>query len=86
MTWMADVQKARFDERLPHQESRPVDHSELPSVKRLDRKVTRKGDIPFAGGVYCEVWVGFLDNGGGKADPEKAGLSLTTPILLTLPP
>jgi hypothetical protein len=29
-----------------------------PSIKRLDGEIKRDGDIPFAGGLYCDVWLG----------------------------
>jgi hypothetical protein len=29
-----------------------------PTVKRLDGEITRQGDIPFTGGLYCDVWLG----------------------------
>ena len=45
------------------QEIRSVEASEVPPVKRLDGEVTRLGDIPFAGGLYCEVWVGRWEKG-----------------------
>jgi len=93
MTWMVDVQKVQFHEPLRRptmiydiQESLLDESSKPPPVKRLDGKVTKKGELAFAGGTYCEVWVGLWDNGGGeeigveKADPEKVGLSLATSI------
>jgi len=78
---MTDTQKLRFLEPLPQRE-------ETPLVKRLDGEVTSIGDIAFAGGMYCEVWVGRWEKGGRegigeeKVDVEKVSLSLTTPILL----
>jgi len=79
---MADTQKLRFLEPLPQRE-------EIPLVKRLDGEVTRLGEIAFAGGMYCEVWVGRWEKGsregtgGEKVDVEKVSLSLATSILLT---
>jgi len=29
-----------------------------PTIKRLDGEIERQGDIPFAGGLYCDVWLG----------------------------
>jgi len=98
---MANTQKPqlRFDEPLRRptvleepQEGQSVEPSTPPPVKVLDGKVTRKGELAFAGGTYCEVWVGLWDKGGGeeagrdKADGEKEKVSsgLTPVILLTL--
>ena len=73
------------------QESQPVRTTEPPPVKRLNGEVTRRGELPYAGGTYCEVWIGYWNKGGReevwreKADPEKVGLSFTTSILLKLP-
>ena len=70
-------------------ESQPVETTGPPPVKRLDGEVTKKGELAFAGGAYCEVWIGLWDKceevGKEKADPEKVSLSVTTSILLTLP-
>ena len=96
MTWMVNAQGIRINLPPPHsleehetQESQPAESRELPPVKRLDGMVTRDEDRPFAGGTYCEVWVGLWDRGGGidggEADEEKVNTSLTTSILLTFP-
>jgi len=95
--WMVDVQDTQPDEQLSHppveregQAGQPIEPSEKPPVKRLNGRVTRKEELPFAIGVYFEVWVGLLDEGGGewvgreKADAEKVGVNLTTSTLLTL--
>lgn len=37
-------------------------------VKLLTEEVTKRGDIPFAEGRYCEVWVGYWSKGGGVKD------------------
>ena len=70
------------------QESLLDESSEPPPVKRLDGKITRKGELAFAGGTYCEVWVGMWDKGGEeagreKADPEKVGLGRVDSTPLT---
>ena len=77
----------RFSEPLRHDTAeRPVETGELPLVKRLDGEVTRSGELPLAGGSYCEVWIGLWDKGGGKeVRREKVGLGFTASILLTLP-
>jgi len=47
------------------------------------------GEVPFARGMYCEVWVGGWEEGGKegvdgkKAGVEKVSLGQVTPILLT---
>ena len=47
-----------------------IEADEPPPIKRLDGEVTRLGDMPFAGGMYCEVWVGrwvkSANNGSGE--------------------
>ena len=69
---MVDIQKLRFDEPLPHRtaeheiQSQSAEANEAPPVKRLDKEVTRLGEIAFAGGMYCEVWVGRWEKGGGE--------------------
>lgn len=82
----------RFSEPLQRDTvEQPVEISEPPPVKRLDGKVTRNGELAFARGTYCDVWVGLWDKGGReevgseKVDPEKVSLSFTTSTLLTLP-
>ena len=87
---MAHVQKVQFHEplRRPTVVSEPQvspldESSEPPPVKRLDGKITKKGELAFAGGTYCEVWVGLWDKGGEeagreKSDPEKVSLGLAT--------
>ena len=75
---------------LETRESPLVEADETPPVKRLDGKVTKKGELPFAGGTYCEVWMGLWDKCGEEAEREKGDLekvcpSFTNPILLTLP-
>lgn len=67
-----DIQSVRSDEVSP--------------IKRLDGEVTRLQKRPFAGGAYCEVWVGqwVKDWGKGRGvEVEKVSLSPTTSILLT---
>jgi len=77
------------------QETRSVQANEVPPIKRLGGEVTRLGETPFAGGTYCEVWMGrWVKQGGEKGSGEKIGrekvevekvsLSLTTSILLTV--
>ena len=70
------------------QEAPMNESSDPPPVKRLNGKITRTGDLPFAGGTYCEVWVGLWDKGGEeagreKADPEKVSLGLADSTPLT---
>ena len=89
-----NIQKLRFDEpsRRPTvegepPESQPVESSEPPHIKRLDGRITRMGELAFAGGTYCEVWVGRWDKGGEEAGREKGGaekvsLSFAVSILL----
>jgi len=51
----------------------------MPLVKRLDGEVVRQGEIPFAGGMYYEVWVGQWKKGTdevGGEKVEKVSLSL----------
>ena len=65
------------------------DVSSEPSIKKLNGKVTRNEELPFAEGTYYEVWIGLWDKGGEevgreKTDPEKVGLSFPTTILVTL--
>ncbi|KAF9653023.1 kinase-like protein [Thelephora ganbajun] len=74
--------KLRSHEPLPRhtsehetQDSQPVEVNEAPPVKRLDGEVTRLGEIAFAGGLCCEVWIGRWEKGGGeKVDVEKVAL------------
>ena len=58
-----------------------------PPVKRLNGNITKRGDLPFAGGTYCEVWVGSWDKGGEAGreggGPEKVSVGLVTLTLLT---
>jgi len=87
------VQKVQFNEPLSPRpvkhgtrEIQSVDVNEIPLVKRLDGEVMRQGEIPFAGGMYYEVWVGQWKKGageGGGEKVEKVSLSITTPTLLT---
>ena len=77
---MVDVQNLRFNEPLPRQ---PVEANEAPPVKRLDGEVTRLEEIAFAGGTYCEVWVGRWEKRGGEVGGEKVGLSFAVFVLLT---
>ncbi|KAF9783715.1 hypothetical protein BJ322DRAFT_1109564 [Thelephora terrestris] len=55
-----------------------VEGNQPPPVKRLDGEVTRQGDIPFAEGRYCEVWMGVWEKacgeGIGKEDTKKVAL------------
>lgn len=62
------------------QDASPVEGNEPPPIRRLDGEITRLEDIAFAGGTYCEVWVGRWVKGGGE--DEKVSLSLTTSVLL----
>ena len=87
INWIVDTQTFREPLRRPRilSETRGSQPDELdePLPKRLDGKVTKKGVLAFAGGTYCEVWVGLWDKGGEeagreRADPEKVGLILTT--------
>ena len=78
---MADArQKARFDEPSPRRtakhgtrENQSVEANEVLPVKRLDGEVVWQGEIPFAGGMHCEVWVGRWEK------VEKMSPGLTTP-------
>lgn len=96
---MVNVQKVRFNEPLPrptakHEaESQPAEANEVPPIKILDGEVERLGEIAFAAGTRCEVWVGQWGKkgtkkatgeevGGEKADVEKVSASHTTAILL----
>ena len=45
--------------------------NEAPSVKRLDGEVTKLGEIAFAGGANCEIWVGRWKKGGEGVGGEK---------------
>jgi hypothetical protein len=49
-----------------------------PTVKRLDGEITREGDIPFAGGLYCDVWQGTWLGG------EKVGINLCSIRLVVI--
>ena len=68
------------------QKSRPTEPNEGPPVRRLDGEVTGVGDIAFAGGRHCEVWIGKWVKGGrmegGEGDDEKVRLRpiLSTPL------
>ena len=76
MKSMADIQMFQSQESLPRhttgsetQDTQSVEANEPPPVKRLDGQVTRIGDIAFAGGMYCDVWVGeWKKSGGGKGN------------------
>ena len=46
--------------------------SDPPPVKQLNGKITREGELAFAGGTYCEVWIGLWDKGSEEAGREKA--------------
>ncbi|KAF9651706.1 kinase-like protein [Thelephora ganbajun] len=61
------------------QESQLVETDEAPPVKRLDGEVTKLGDIAFAGGTHCEVWIGRWEKGGGKKVALKALRTLKSP-------
>jgi heat shock protein HslJ len=79
------IAQAGADEEVApvsRRESQSVEVKEVPPVKRLDGEVVRQGETAFTGGMYCEVWVGQWEKGGGKLDPEKVSLSLNAPILL----
>jgi hypothetical protein len=94
---MAGAQKLRFNEPLPHPNAgrESGEANEAPPVKVLDKEVTRLEEIPFAGGTYCEVWVGRWvkevgadkpgsgEAGGEKTDGEKVSSSLVTSIIPT---
>jgi len=57
----------------------------MPLVKRLDGEVVRQGEIPFAGGIYYEVWVGQWKKGVGEVGgekTEKVSPTVATPTLL----
>ena len=77
---MADIQETRFNGPWPRRTADRglVEASEAPPVKRLDGEVTRQGEIAFAGGTRCEVWVGQWRKFGF----EKVSLSPTAFILL----
>ena len=66
-------------------ESLSAEVSEVPPVKKLDGEVVRQGEIPFAGGMYYEVWTGVWEKRSGELGgekPEKVSPGLTTPTLL----
>ena len=69
------------------QDNQPVQADEEPPIKRLDGEVKRLQETPYAGGTYCEVWVGQWEKQGEEKDSgveiEKVSPSLTTSILLT---
>ena len=67
-------------QQLVDQTGQPVETNQTPPIKRLDGEVTSLGDVPFAGGTYCEVWVGQWRK---KEDWEEVSLSLIASILLT---
>ena len=86
---MADIQKVRFNEqslRRPEEqekrENQPVETDGAGPVKRLDGEVVRLGEVAFAAGTYCEVWVGRRENSETESGVEKVSLSLTIPIQL----
>lgn len=70
------------------QDNQPVEADEAPPVKRLNGEVTRQGESAFAGGTYCEVWVGQWIKpvgegvGGEGSNVEKVSLSLADHIPL----
>ena len=87
-----DIQRVQFDEPLSRrtleretqEESQLIEVNEALPVKRLDGEVTRLGKVAFAGGMYCEIWVGRWKKGGEREEvEEKVCLRLTTFILLT---
>jgi hypothetical protein len=67
-------------------ESRSVEGNQPPPAKRLDGEVTRQGDIPFAEGRYCEVWMGVWEKACGegisKEDTKKVSMNLIVSIPL----
>ena len=93
---MSGSQKLRFKEPLPYPNAgrESGEANEAPPVKVLDKEVTRLEEIPFAGGTYCDLWVGRWvkevgaekpgsgEAGGEKTDGEKVNSSL---IASTLP-
>ncbi|KAF9649126.1 kinase-like protein [Thelephora ganbajun] len=57
------------------QDSQLVEANTASPVKQLDGEVTRLGEVALAGGMYCEVWIGRWEKGGGeKTDVEKVAL------------
>jgi len=95
---MDDIQNLQLGEPLLRRaiergihEGQPLE-DKVPPIKRLDGEVRMLGKVAFARGTYCEVWVGWRDEGGRKrgsegvdrreVDVEKVSLSLVTPILL----
>ena len=81
---MFDIQQPRSPETpssrsTEHeiQDTQPIEASEPPPIKRLDGEIKRLGDIAFAGGTFCEVWVGEWskgskeEGGGEEIDGEK---------------
>jgi len=95
---MPNAQKLQSHEPPRHtveheiQDTQSVETNEAPPVKRLDGEVTRQGDVAFAAGAYCDVWVGRWEKrsgergsgeaGGEKVEVEKVSLSLVTSIPL----
>jgi hypothetical protein len=84
---VSDIQKLRFKEPLlrrtaEQKTQEPAEINEAPSVKLLDGEVMRGGEIAFAGGTYCEVWIGRWKKEVGE---EKVSLSPTTSTLPTRP-
>lgn len=89
---MSDFQIPQFHEplsrRTTEQDAQSIKTDETSLVKRLDKEVTKIGDIAFAGGMYCEVWEGEWKKGGGKGgggenvEVEKVSLGFAIPILL----
>lgn len=48
------------------QGSHSVEATQPPSVKRLDGEVTRGEERPIAGGMYCDVWIGYWKKSSGE--------------------
>ena len=88
---MTDIQKVRFNEpsspRPVEHEKREVQSNEAGEnvvVKRLDGQVMKPAEVAFAGGTYCEVWVGQWHKPGEKeGGGEKVRLSLPASTQLT---
>lgn len=75
--------KLRFQESLWEvQEFQRDEGDELLTVKRLNGDVKKQGELAFAGGTSCEVWVGRWEKHGkgiGREgeDVEKVSLNFT---------
>lgn len=67
-----------------------IEAMQLSPIKVLNGKITKLGEIPFAEGRYCEVWVGLLQKGNGRetgrggADTKKVSVNPTISIPLML--